>query len=100
MVKTLSEATSASIREAIDRVTADKNKIPGLVAIVVGKDGKLIFSHASGSRGKETQEPSRLFFPGDSCPVGRASRVSRHASTAFTLETYFVLLVFVHKKKC
>ena len=60
MVKTLSEATSASIREAIDRVTADKNKIPGLVAIVVGKDGKLMFSHASGTRGKETQEPMTL----------------------------------------
>ena len=40
MVRTLSEATSASIREAIDKVTADKNKIPGLVAIVVEKDGK------------------------------------------------------------
>ena len=100
MIKTLSEATSASIREAIDRVTADKNKIPGLVATVVGKDGKLLFSHASGTRGKETQEPSRLFFPGDSCPVVRASQVLRHVSIAFTLERYFVLLVFVHKEKC
>ena len=60
MVKTLTEATSASIREAIDKVTADKNKIPGLVAIVVAKDGKLMFSHASGTRGKETQEPMTL----------------------------------------
>ena len=60
MVKTLSEATSASIREAIDKVTADKNKIPVLVAIVVGKDGKLVVSHASGTRGKENQEPMTL----------------------------------------
>ena len=60
MVKTLSEATSASIREAMDMATADKNKIPGVVAIVVGKDGKLIFSHASGTRGKETRESMTL----------------------------------------
>lgn len=60
MARTLSEATSASIREAIDNVTADKNKVPGLVVVVVGKDGKLTFSHASGTRGKETQEPMTL----------------------------------------
>ena len=60
MAATLSEATSANIRDAIDNVTADKNKIPGLVAVVVGKDGKLTFSHASGTRGKETQEPMTL----------------------------------------
>ena len=60
MVKTLSEVASVSIREAIDKATADKNKIPGLVAIVVGKDGELMFSHASGTRGKETQEPMTL----------------------------------------
>ena len=60
MATTLSEATSASIREAIDKVTADKNKIPGFVAVVVGKNGKLMFSHASGTRGLETQEPMTL----------------------------------------
>ena len=60
MATTLSEATSASIREAIDNVTADKNKVPGLVAVVVDKNGKVTFSHASGTRGKETQEPMTL----------------------------------------
>ena len=60
MAKALSESTSANIRKTIDAVTADKNKIPGCVAVVVGKDGKIIFSHASGTKGVDTKEPMNL----------------------------------------
>lgn len=60
MAKTLSESAAANIRKTIDGVTADKNGIPGFVAVVVGKDGKTIFSHASGNKGSETQDPMTL----------------------------------------
>ena len=42
----------------------------------------------------------RLSFLDDFGPIGRNSRVFRHVSTTFTLETYCVLPCFVHKKKC
>ena len=60
MAKVLSESTTANIRKHLDAATADKNKIPGCVAVVVGKDGKIIFSHASGTKGVETKEPMSL----------------------------------------
>ena len=60
MAKVLSESSSANIRKVIDAVTADKSKIPGCVAVVVGKDGKIIFSHASGAKGVDTKEPMNL----------------------------------------
>ena len=60
MAKTLSESAAANIRKTIDGVTADKKGIPGCVAVVVGKDGKTIFSHASGNKGSETQDPMTL----------------------------------------
>ena len=60
MAKVLSDSTTANIRKALDTVTADKNKIPGCVAVVVGKDGKIIFSHASGTKGVDTKEPMSL----------------------------------------
>ncbi|MCJ1366635.1 hypothetical protein MMC16_005765 [Acarospora aff. strigata] len=60
MAKVLSESAAANIRKTIDDVTANKQGIPGCVAIVVGKDGKTIFSHASGNRGSETQDPMTL----------------------------------------
>ncbi|MCJ1231265.1 hypothetical protein MMC12_007942 [Toensbergia leucococca] len=60
MAKKLSDTTAAKIRKIIDNVTADKNKIPGCVAVVVGKDGKIIFSHASGTKGVDTKEPMTL----------------------------------------
>lgn len=60
MSKSLSESTTAGIRSAIDKVTAEENKIPGFVAVVVGKDGKQLFSHASGTRGIGTKEPITL----------------------------------------
>ena len=42
----------------------------------------------------------RLSFSSKIGPVGRTSRVLRYVSTAFTLETYFATLFFVHRKKC
>lgn len=60
MAKVLSQSASARIRKTIDDVTADKKGVPGCVAVVVGKDGKVIFSHASGNRGSETADPMTL----------------------------------------
>ena len=53
MAHTLSESGAANIRKAIDQVTADKNKIPGFVTVVVGKD-------ASGTKGCNSKEPMTL----------------------------------------
>lgn len=60
MSKTLSESAAAAIRSAIDKATAEENQIPGFVTVVVGKDGKRIFSHASGTRGMGMTEPMTL----------------------------------------
>ena len=60
MAHTLSESGAANIRKAIDQVTADQNKIPGFVTAVVGKDGKTVFSHASGTKGCNSKEPMTL----------------------------------------
>ena len=60
MAQTLSESAAEGIRKTIDGVTADKKKIPGCVAVVVGKDGNTLFSHASGTRGADTKEPMSL----------------------------------------
>lgn len=60
MAKVLSESSSADIRKYIDGVTSNQHKIPGCVAVVVGKDGKIIFSHASGTKGIDTKEPMDL----------------------------------------
>lgn len=60
MAKGLTEAQATSIRQKIDQVTAEENKIPGCVCIVVGRDGTPIFQHASGTRGIGTQEAMSL----------------------------------------
>ncbi|MCJ1264128.1 hypothetical protein MMC22_003999 [Lobaria immixta] len=60
MSKSLPESAAAAIRTAIDKATAEENRIPGFVTVVVGKDGKQIFSHASGTRGIGTKEPMTL----------------------------------------
>lgn len=44
----------------MDEVTADPHKIPGCVAVVVDRDGKTLFSHASGKKGIDTKEPMTL----------------------------------------
>lgn len=60
MAKGLTEAHATSIRQKIDQFTAEENKIPGCVCIVVGKDGTTIFQHASGTRGIGTEEAMTL----------------------------------------
>lgn len=60
MAHNLSESAANCIRQTIDGVTADKKKIPGCVAVVVGRDGKTLFSHASGTRGADTKEPMSM----------------------------------------
>lgn len=56
----LSEKAAANIRQAIDDATSEPKGIPGCVAIAVGKDGKAIFSHASGKLGCSTAAPMTL----------------------------------------
>lgn len=60
MAHSLSESAANGIRQSMDGVTADKKKIPGCVAVVVGRDGKTLFSHASGTRGADTTEPMSM----------------------------------------
>ncbi|KAL8703032.1 MAG: hypothetical protein Q9201_003808 [Fulgogasparrea decipioides] len=60
MAPALKQSATAEIRDAIDQVTADANKIPGCVFIVVNKDGETLFKHASGKRGAGTQQPMTL----------------------------------------
>ena len=42
----------------MDDITADPHKIPGCVAVV--RDGKPLFSHASGKKGIDTRAPMTL----------------------------------------
>ena len=60
MAQTLSDSATANIRKTIDEATAEKSKIPGFVTAIVGKDGKLIFSHASRTKGCDSKEPMTL----------------------------------------
>lgn len=60
MAQTLSETTIAGIRKTIDEAISDKSKIPGFVTAIVGRDGKTIFSHASGTKGCDSKEPMTL----------------------------------------
>ncbi|KAL8952066.1 MAG: hypothetical protein Q9183_007415, partial [Haloplaca sp. 2 TL-2023] len=55
MTPILKESGSKDIRDAIDQTTADTNQIPGCVCVVVNKEGKTLFEHASGKRGADTQ---------------------------------------------
>ena len=60
MAQTLSESAVSEIKQMIDSATADPNKIPGCVFVVIGKDGKPLLQHASGRRGVATQEPMTM----------------------------------------
>ncbi|KAL8714302.1 MAG: hypothetical protein Q9225_006585 [Loekoesia sp. 1 TL-2023] len=60
MAPILKQSAVPDIREAIDEVTADKNRIPGCVFVAVNKDGETLFEHASGKRGVDTQAPMTL----------------------------------------
>lgn len=49
------------LRETVDAACADpKSDIPGTSVVVVGKDGKELFAHASGKRGVTSSEPMTL----------------------------------------
>ncbi len=60
MANLLSASASDGIRKLMDETTADPNRIPGCVAVVVDKSGKTLFQHASGKRGAETKAPMSL----------------------------------------
>ena len=45
---------------SVDKITANPHKIPGGVAVVVDRDGKEFFAHASGRRAIDTKEPMTL----------------------------------------
>ena len=60
MTTTLKQSGSKDIQDAIDQATADTEKTPGCVFVVVNKEGKTLFEHASGKRGVDTQDPMTL----------------------------------------
>jgi hypothetical protein len=60
MSKKLSASAVADMQKMMDSATSDPNKIPGVVMAIVGKDGKALFTHASGTRGVDTKEPMAM----------------------------------------
>jgi CubicO group peptidase (beta-lactamase class C family) len=57
----LSPQAVADLRERVDAACADQETgIPGAVVVVVGKDGKEHFAHASGKRGYGSEESMTL----------------------------------------
>ncbi|PKX97003.1 serine hydrolase domain-containing protein [Aspergillus novofumigatus IBT 16806] len=57
----LSHQAVTALKERVDTACADQEKgIPGAVVVVVGKDGKEHFAHASGKRGYGSEEPMTL----------------------------------------
>ncbi|KAF7156084.1 hypothetical protein CNMCM5623_009226 [Aspergillus felis] len=57
----LSSQVVSALKERVDAACADQEKgIPGVVVVVVGKDGKEHFAHASGKRGYGSEEPMTL----------------------------------------
>lgn len=54
----LSTKTLEALKGRIDSACSDPdNGLPGAAVAVVGKDGKLLFSHAGGQRGHGSPEP-------------------------------------------
>jgi CubicO group peptidase (beta-lactamase class C family) len=54
----LPTTTLDALKSRIDSACSDSDKgLPGAAAAVVGKDGKLLFSHAGGQRGHGSSEP-------------------------------------------
>ena len=56
----LSSSTSSELRSLIDGFTTKSDGIPGCVFNVVNRNGEQIFTHASGKRGIEENEPMTL----------------------------------------
>lgn len=58
MAKELSQDGISTIRKTLDEACADQDKgIPGVSLTVVNKEGKQLFSHAAGKRGRGSDEP-------------------------------------------
>lgn len=54
----LSRVVHDSLRQSVNTACTDpKSDIPGSTAVVVGRDGKEIFSHCAGKRGVNSNEP-------------------------------------------
>jgi CubicO group peptidase (beta-lactamase class C family) len=60
MAGQFSDQAKAAMAKSMDDVTADPNRIPGCVAVVVDRFGRTLFSHASGKRGVDSNEPMTL----------------------------------------
>ena len=60
MAKQLSESAAGDMRKMMGDATSDPNRISSCVVAIVGKDGKPIFTHASGTRGVDTKEPRTM----------------------------------------
>ncbi|KAF1846991.1 beta-lactamase/transpeptidase-like protein [Cucurbitaria berberidis CBS 394.84] len=57
----LSAEVIQSLKKTVDAACADpKSDIPGTSVVVVGKDGKELFAHASGYRGATSSEPMTI----------------------------------------
>ena len=56
----LSQSAVSMLLSCMDDVTSDPHKIPGAVMVVVGRDGKPIFTHASGRKGIDTETPMTM----------------------------------------
>lgn len=56
-----SSSTITRLQGIVDGVCADqKTGIPGTTVVIVGKDGKELFAHSSGSRGVASKDPMLL----------------------------------------
>jgi CubicO group peptidase (beta-lactamase class C family) len=57
----LSSETVSKLKSTLDEACGDRDKgLPGVVGIAVGRDGKELFAHASGTRGFGSEEPMSL----------------------------------------
>ena len=51
---------ASDMAQAMDTITADVEKLPGAVAVIVDKNGKTLFQHAGGKLGAGTDQPMTL----------------------------------------
>lgn len=57
----LSSEAIVGLQQSVEKACANpETDIPGLVAVVVGRDGREIFAHAAGKRGLSSSEPMTL----------------------------------------
>ncbi|OJD19417.1 hypothetical protein AJ78_00591 [Emergomyces pasteurianus Ep9510] len=61
MGKDLTPESVTSIRQTLENACADQERgIPGVTFTVADREGKQLFAHAAGKRGKGTEEPMTL----------------------------------------